>query len=364
MIDVITTCEVFNSFNSFLYKEEKIKHLTDNELKELICSYYENELSIGELRKKYQLVGVKGDLHSIFPVVLIDKYCRFCDITLKVKWKKRSHSVVHEILCSKCEREDSYSINVKYLSHLSLRDFLIMHSILISCFDAHSKLILGIDDKVELIFPTKDYGEEVIKYLVDHNRLSIKKGLNEYIDKENYLSNQFSLLINSAQENMNDIFNLLDSSLWERLIEQFDEFEKIALWIELNVEECVRYIIYKVGLLKIDIGSIDLQRSRFRYLLQHFSVLQIWRIIDEAFVKVINTNLCVEGRIFSNALAITIEEISNKAIVRNIKIVNRQKPIELSSCLMSLILYNDILYLGDLAYREKPNVALLKKPPY
>jgi len=375
--------ELFDIFEKFVHTDVTKNDLSDDELKELIIKYYDLKTPVKELKKEYRLESFNMAIHKTFPTFSSNILCPNCQLNLTVEWIDRANKNMFLVVCYKCghihdnqkcdcrscmkdsgisenhivsESLSDNQISEDIINNLKLRDYLILSSIL-RVYDDYPMRSISIPlEKLEIIFPTMQYGMHIMDDLIQR-KIFVLESLDTVtiIKGKLFFGSKFT-----AESNIRVIKILKDLSY--KILYDYEKYDKLNLWNELAVKEITQYYEYNMSKMEIK-HEVELEEVLlFQDLLRNFSVAQIWGIISKAIAFV--TKQYEDGGISKDSITKRIlfscEQNANRAISSNWILPNYYRPFEVPSSILCKIFYNELLGIGELGILEKPSLEFIK----
>lgn len=396
---------------------DKLKHLTEEEINEVIFFYEEGNLKVKEIVEEYNIdISSASSLITILPLVKTEEICEICGGNLLRKIKRRSEvfpskerecssckHVTNSYLpcnCEKCKKiraeklmiekmeldrikqkkydlMDSYSQNIEKVdeSYLSLKSLINLGVLLRYCISEDYQYIKPFEKKEFPMTPYIERDRDIYHDLID-NRIIIPIADKNLLDSVNLTGEDKSNFVFNFYK-MKYSLNIYSKSTKFELIEQFispntDRITKeyypyaLELWRGVAKEEVREYLI--VTLEKLRIFDIKIGEKTDRILaklVKSFSTNKIHYIIWK--VKKDVTDKAYEYRIkqekMFDLLISGIENYSERIIANKWEInckFNRSTP----QSMLSKLMFNHILKIGDSGFNEIPNQDTIDRRYY
>jgi len=376
--------------------QEKLSHLTQEQIEELMKRYYNNEKN-DLLIEEYNIDIRNSLLSKTFPLKEHKNIvCPFCDIPMLSYRESKSTSSWHkeEIFCQECSHKHNISFcnclnckkNKEILQEIQRQEKKLLDNekieILLSTFIYESEDSIDLDtltikDKLYIsallrtslsedleyinpisstnlkLAPTKKYKMNLISYLRENNFIlfSPNTALDSVIieDEEiiSYYPMDVTFKLNIDLDNYEEhIQNLLHLDI----IEDIDSELKIQLWSEIALSECLEFLYAKMEEYNLPIDYIgDKTISALKESLKHFSTSQnfnfIWRTVKNAAAFYQKDKISKKHAV--NTIAGGILRSCEKAKAENWEVKGYGRDYNYPQSLISEIFFDTILEIGD-----------------
>lgn len=384
-----------------------LNHLSDDKIFELLQRYYAEETESG-LKAEFNIKH-DGELSMLFPLYETNN-CRMCG---SIKWislysreevKKYESYVPSDSLinCTQCRHVESIECqcdtvdclaerktkkdeekervsqweklqkiclpkyqDAKMDSELTLEERLYLGLFIKVCQNNQNDL-LSFEDvwKNQPPTPTESLFMYVFAYLIEKKLIipSIKSSKETfYFTKEGEVEFKEKLAkywvnVNREHEEYEEfVVNLIHpkSSLF-----YIDKDFCFEIWKRIGIAESVNYMEQRFKRLKFEFIPGKREYQLFTYLIEHYSIKQIFYIIHRTTERKAGEYLegKIDKKVYQNHVIQYCENYSKNAVMQNWNIIyyHRNTP---ESQLTSMV-FNDVLGIGDLAYEVVPTKDL------
>ncbi len=374
---------------------DKLAHLSTNELHELIDRYYKRE-KVTVLIKDYNIDTTPNSLVHLFPPKEIDELCPFCNVKLILEYQSRERSWQNSPYCPNCNHQkDRYCrcVNCKMAEQLRIKieqqeaqDFLQSlfydstkyQKVDIESFSFEEKIYIGallregISEDFNFInpiasfdnplAPTPTFISEIINILADKKAIAVHPESNLYCfkDKEGnykYLPLEVKWVLNIQKKGV-DYISLIESLITPDEM-NFSNEEAYQLWKKISLHEVLEYLCYKIGkVFKIEYNAGKKTITVINDLLREYSVSQIYTIIGSSIGKAASFKLEF-GAIPNHAANTVIGKAQNyaeRAKVKNWDILKSGRLKDCPESALSMYFFERVLKIGYVGFDEKPRI--------
>lgn len=390
--------------------DERLKHIPNDSIVELIKKYYDG-IKVSDLLEEYKINANPSQLYTLFPPLKLEDKCNVCNAHIIYYFKsKTAHSYssfsnrmnTTNTECGVCGhkensfcncgfcisernriREEEEEKRKKFLAkkkeiidrvynediwekvsemNLGLEERLYLAVIMRSSLSEGGTYIEALNDRIDLLAPTDKFRKELVKtlykqhILVPHTNsdlnafdISEEDGVSYYIYRVNYRIN-----IEPVDNNYEAMVKRLmypDSDIFEE-----DEDFCFTMWKKIALQECLEYLLYRMDKVGYSFNPGEKTITVLEHLLENFSVAQIYNIIYRAIAY--STARYQAGEITKvhaqNSVISSCEKQGERAIAEkwNLKPYDRIK--DLPQTLVSEIFFTSILKISELGFMEKP----------
>lgn len=386
--------------------DNRLKHLNEYEVAELIERYYNNEKTTN-LIKEYNLKIAPGTLYTIFPPEIFkDIICPVCNLPMIRERGARSSYRFNSnnIYCEKCghvegkrcsceycseiariekklkEQEQErinykkrclisevYDLNKKEkinLENLSFRSKVYLGALLRAGIEEDMKEInpiLSMDNKVS---PRIMYTTQMINNLIGSNAIVVspKSDLTAFPESDDeevtfpYTYYTFKVKYALNIEFDGDYIEEVAKIMNPEELSQEDSEEATKIWREVALEECLEYFEFQMQDVKFDAKVGDKTIAIFKELLENFSVSQIYGIIYRSVANA--TKYYQQGGVSKKQAANSVigncQRYAEKALLEKWDLRKFGRPYAVPQSILSEFLFNRVLELGELGYNIPP----------
>lgn len=386
--------------------DSRLIHLSHDEIIQLINRYFEGE-TVSKLIKDYKIKITASQLYSIFPPVKSEEKCEHCGATVVYPWGSKSssqrlianlkycikcnHNSKSDCNCEKCcenraieeaeklrmkveEEKRKRAIieetfitkmeNIHLEDELTLEDRLYLAVILRATLSEDMKSIQPNLKNIQRISPSEDFTIEILKTLIARDILVVD-GLTSDLgafeiedEKISYnilgVNYELNILPNDFEEDFNK------AGLIKRLMYPDETlFTKefcYEMWKRIALEESKQYLLYQMNKVGYSFSPGEKTNKVFEFLVENFSVSQIYNIIYRAIAN--STARYQAGEISKihaqNSVITSCEKQGERAVAEgwNLKCYGRIK--DLPESIISEVLFTSIMKISYLGFSEKP----------
>ncbi|MBM7608625.1 hypothetical protein JOD29_001872 [Lysinibacillus composti] len=388
--------------------DKRLAHLSQEQVVELIRKYYDG-VKVNNLLKEYDIKINTSMFYTIFPPIMTDEKCNHCKGTVVIPWESKSkstyinekekyciqcgHTRTWYCQCQYCEEErkrarleaeeekrqllerkkatlanllDEKNWTLHEEQNLTLEDRLFLSVILRSSLSENTMFIEPLKHKAHLLAPTIEFQAEIVKTLtarkiiVPHQLSDINAFDIVFEDDDEKV--RYSTYDVRYRINVKGIDNNYDAMIKRILYPDFsgdEDFKMFCydMWKKLALKECIEYLLYQMQRVGYSFSPGEKTIRVFEYLLEHYSVAQIYGIIFSSVAK--STQRYQSGEITkkhaANLVITACEGYGQRAISQNWKLSNYSRIKDLPETYISQILYTTIMRIGELGFIEKPN---------
>ena len=301
---------------------EKLSHLSQAQVNELIRRYYSNE-KIADLIKEYAIKVQPSQLVKEFPANIHEIICEYCSHNMVSYYQsKNSHPSESEPKCPNCGHIDSDSCYCKNcranaaaiqqkqiavqreyikgyihslnISSVSLRDLSFEEKVYLGAFVREGisedfNYINPIETFINPLAPTQRLQDEILVSLSRSKRLLVlspHSDINCFPDLEvssgnlSYYPTMVKWSLNVIEDGINKV------PLVEKVMNPSEEYgaeEQYMLWRKIALEESIEYLVFSIkNVLKTDYTVGEKTVAVLSDILNNFSVSQVYGIIYSA----------------------------------------------------------------------------------
>ncbi|TAH59727.1 MAG: hypothetical protein EWM50_07560 [Gottschalkiaceae bacterium] len=392
----------------FIKNDEKIAHLSDEQIEELIRRYYSNE-NAGSLVEEYDINISPSRLYTIFPPeICYEQICPNCNIPMvKDRKSKSSYSYrrnnkndfycylcghitnLQRCRCSNCiirrENEAERRAEEKRLEELrkrqlisetyslgksikiefdsiSFRDRVYLGSLLRACLSEDLTTIYSVESCDRSLAPLEDMRRELVLSLSNKNIIVVSpdspiEAFTEsediefpnvyYIYKVNYhLNIEF---LGDKQEFISKIINPVEFD------KEYSD-EAYIMWKDIALAECLEYFNYQMKSVNFNFNPGDKTLAVFNDLLSKYSVSQIYGIIYKSIAQA--TKFYQEGNVgkkqAANSVIGNCQRFGERAEINGWDLTKYRRTKECPQTMISEFFFNRVLRIGDNGFNMPP----------
>ncbi|GED19907.1 hypothetical protein [Kurthia gibsonii] len=389
----------FNNIN------KNLKHLSNEQIVEVIEKYYRNE-KIQDILDEYKISTTPSTLIKTFPTKFVDEKCEKCGCQLVVKFKSKSSMYEKEkVNCLQCGHDKNKRFcncrlckaehKVMFLEkeeqlkkalqekiekvqnalesnevlkiledNLTLEDRLYM-SALLRCSLSEDMSIINPLGKIDRILaPTEKFVQEIIKTLVARKiiKVSRESSLDAFdIRVDETGAEGVTYRIYDAKYEINVISEDGDyGALIKRLMypnpEIFDEEFCYEMWKKVALKESEEYLLYEMRKVGYNFTPGEKTYRVLENLLDQFSIGQIYNIIYRA---VANSTRRYQAKEITkihaqNSVIASCELQGERAVAENWTLKAYSRRIDVPQSIISEVLFNSIMQISTLGFSEVP----------
>lgn len=386
--------------------DSRLVHLSQDEIVQLINRYFDGE-TVSKLIKEYKIKITPSHLYSIFPPVKSDEKCEHCNSPVVYPWGSKSWSerlIINQKYCISCNHNGRSNCNCQkcfelreieeaekarirreeekkkrdiitraflskkenmYLeSELTMEDRLYLAVVLRACLSEDLKSIHPNLKNIERMSPTPEFTIEILKTLIARDILIVNgatSDLNAFQieDKKiSYIPAAVKYDLNIVADDFEDDFS--NSSLIKKLIypdpSLFSKEFCYEMWKRVALEESKQYLLHQMNKVGYSFNPGEKTNKVLEYLIENFSVSQIYNIIYRAIAN--STARYQAGEITKihaqNSVITSCEKQGERAVAEgwNLKGYGRIK--DLPETIISEVLFTSIMKISYLGFSEKP----------
>lgn len=389
----------FNNIN------KNLKHLSNEQIVEVIEKYYRNE-KIQDILDEYKISTTPSTLIKTFPTKFVDEKCEKCGCQLVVKFKSKSSmyekekvnclqcghdknkrfcncrlcKAEHKVMFLKKEEQLKKALQEKIEKvqnalesnevlkiledNLTLEDRLYM-SALLRCSLSEDMSIINPLGKIDRILaPTEKFVQEIIKTLVARKiiKVSRESSLDAFdIRVDETGAEGVTYRIYDAKYEINVISEDGDyGALIKRLMypnpEIFDEEFCYEMWKKVALKESEEYLLYEMRKVGYNFTPGEKTYRVLENLLDQFSIGQIYNIIYRA---VANSTRRYQAKEITkihaqNSVIASCELQGERAVAENWTLKAYSRRIDVPQSIISEVLFNSIMQISTLGFSEVP----------
>ncbi|PLV58576.1 hypothetical protein [Brachyspira pilosicoli] len=382
-----------------MYKD--LSHLNEKDLNILIEKYYSENITVQEILEEYKLDIQASKLYTYFPPIVFKKYeCIYCKSYMVANRHSKTYGdkyYTSDLYCPNCNhRYDDKFCNCEHCKQVLLDKEISKQEMIFETYNTFSidsiifeklsfinKIYLGaivralISEDLDYIkelelsnvklSPYNNFDFEIYRQLTKEKILLVSPFSNinafedsdkfpnvYYIDKVQYLIN-ISKIDDSLEKTIETIINPEYFTL-----DNVDE--AYNLWIEIAINECIEYLMYRIDKVKFKFNPAKKTYSLFKLLLNNFSVSQIYNIIYRSVASASQDYLerGISKEHAANCIIGACERYANKALMKGWNIESYGRNYDLRQSEISEFFFNKVIKIGDLGFNIAPNIEFLR----
>lgn len=366
---------------------EKLQHLNQDQLEDLINSYYSESKNVEELIDEYDIDITPSSLYKYLPPEkLEDEFCEHCgNYMYKSRESKSSyrynigtpycincgHKNIQTCNCKTCneirkdiaQEKKKKIINCynpdKYdtvdIDQLDFRKRVYLGSLVRYCLSEDTSHLLSINE-VDVELMPNDNSTQIVRHLFRERIISpyIYSDIAAFEDNEEfpntfYLSRvKYNLNIEYDIDKSNTLYELKNPNI------EIDIDEAFNMWNEIGLNECLEYLDYQMEKVDFDFNPGDKTILVMKELLKDFSISQVFAIIHSAIRS--SSKYYLEKRIpkkqAANSVITNCENYRDRAILENWNVRHYSRPWDLPQSGLSEFLFNKVLKIGNKYFDE------------
>jgi hypothetical protein len=374
---------------------EKLSHLTKDEINELIEFYYLGE-NIEELITTYKINTDKHYLTYLFPPQVLEGIkCKYCGSPMWQDRSSRSNGNNNIAYCPNCKHKDtSYcpcencrKLQQKLLQKQNeIKRINLLKKINIDFYNPLDYYEISDEYKIYLGALVRTGLSENLEYIIPLDFFSEKFTPSSDFDKEIvdklYYSHVIEISPHSSLDCFTDVtgegnfkfypkkvcwyINLYYIDTTEQFLSKLINYEEpienkdllLELWRKISLLECLEYLDYQLELVNLNYDTGDKTKIVFEELLNNFSAGQIYGIIWSGVTNAVRFHREKHPPVQNAAKAVitNCQKYGEKALIEkwNVKTFSRIKELPQSS--FSKYLFNRVLKIGDEGFNLKPDI--------
>ena len=385
--------------------DNKIAHLTEQQINELIEKYYGGGKA-KDIIKEYNINVPISKLYTVFPPLKCEnEVCEYCghamyeerqskaNVNGSYPWfkpKKYCLNCGHEIdsscHCEQCqkkrneereriirEREEAFKIkkelirqkfyyddfDAKSINELTTRERILLGSLLRVGLSEDMKKIENMANKELKLAPTYEYTNEIIEELLEHRIILVNPDseISAFSDNiETFDIYKVQFLINLKKDEFEESVSIIFSGNYSEI----NKDEILVIWRELAISEIFEYLIISMERVNFNFNPGKKTIEVFNDLLNNFSVSQICQMIYNGIARA--TKYFQEGRITkkhaANSVITNCQAYGERAILGNWEVKGYYRDRDCKESALSQYLFSKILKIGDAGFNTKPTIIV------
>lgn len=308
---------------------EKLRHLTMEQIEELINEYY-SQKSISYLLEKYQIKVRNSELMNLFPPEIIpNAHCKYCKAQMyRIRVSRSSLNTQEPSLCFVCNHRDTSSCSCKSCQNiqrekvkteleikvaairenyniesraidrqpneLTLKEALFLLAFFFLSPEGDADTVSPIRE-LRALSPTAEFDSLIINTLRQHEliRVDPNSSIDAFVFENGALTNSYysyrvSWILTIGENNLEasefitELQSIVKTGNWP--LDWYPDIED--LWCFISLHECLQILEYQADQHDLVAPSGEKTRLLFQDLLTDFSVAQIqnfiWRAVKDA----------------------------------------------------------------------------------
>ena len=372
---------------------EKLNHLNDQEIEELVNRYYQGE-KVSDLIKQFKIDVIPSKLVSTFPALITNIECIHCgDIKLEKRRVSRSSLQTSKASCPICKHKNDgicYCENcrknrqelkkdhqqfcreiireeydLRGLMPRPLDELTFENTFNLFCLFRHSvseDLIysdpFGFNDVP--LSPTGDYSMNMLRNLLRANLVAIdpESALDAFVIDEvlNTANSYYPSRVNwivlpnlNVVEKRRYLKSVSDALLKDNWHDEWSK-ESNRLAFEIAKQECIEYLQYSANVRDIPITKVgDKTNSIIENVLEDYSVGQIFNLIFQASMSTVDFMVREDIPKYKarNLVIGAIQRKADKARANGWQIKNSRRDFNCPQSIVSSVMFTTILEFGE-----------------
>lgn len=357
-------------------KNFKLQHLSDVEVQKLIERYYNKE-KIQDLIIEYNIECRDSELVKLFPPKVLDTFCPYCNEQMIENYVSRSQGKLYKetIYCPKCNhiyvdkncscdncitlKKEIVSKKDKKVENLNYEDITDIEKIYLASIlrgmeyneiDENKIVFKPLNSSENKIAPTYEFEIEILTKLFDQGIISISGDSDIKAFTGNLVDEDFgeSFYLSKVQYNLNIKYESCIVS--PNINVTNDNIKDLYALVRLVVlDECYEYLLHQMEKIRFSFVPGKTTKEVFNELLDKFSLGQVYSIIYNSITNA--TRYYQEGNVSkkqaANSVITRCRAYGERAIANNWEIRVYSRPYECKQSLLSELLFNKIIKIGD-----------------
>jgi len=379
---------------------EKLSHLSEKQVQELIERYYDKE-KVSDLISDYNLKFRPSQLVKHFPPEVLEKKCTYCDFNLikpRVSRDYQSWKTIPEY-CPNCGHEDSGICSCQsckalewhqkdrerqekqdfidiWLNHedeekidlddLSFTDKVFLGALLREGISEDYNYIKAIERFITPLTPTLEFRSEIINRLSEIGAIVIHQSTDsefiEIVDYEEgnyrYYTYKVKWTLNVQSNELNKV-SLVDSIINPSDIGNEDCEEAFLLWKKIALYESIEYFEHSVNnILGIDYNIGDKTRTVLNDLTTDYSVSQIYGILYKSTNNALRfqAERGVSMKHASNTIVGNAQSFAERARINKWELQKYNRIKDCPQSALSRFFFERIIKIGFDGFNEIPSL--------
>lgn len=376
---------------------DKLSHLSEKQIQELIERYYSKKDRVKDLIKEYNIKTTPSQLCNLFPPKKTNEICPYCNINFVISYQSRDYywgnkssfcpicEHIEDTFCKcyNCQKKEQKRIqserqskieflqtvlhidesNKIELDNLSFEEKVYLGAFLREGISEDYNYIKPIESFINPLAPTKDFTKEIIEILIEKEFIVIHpdsdtdcfNSIDYDTGRYSYYFYKVKWALNIYQEGVNKI-PLIESLIMPTDINNSEE--AYLLWKKISLYEVLEYFIYSVNnVLDVEYGIGEKTTSIFNDLLNDFSVSQIYTIIYRSVNNALRFRVekDVSTKHAANTIIGSAQSFAERAKINGWNIQKYHRVKECPESVLSRFFFERILSIGYAGFDEKPH---------
>ena len=394
-------------------KSEKISHLSNDEIEQLIKDYY-NNCKIKDIIETYKIDCQPSSFRKILPTIETVELCHYCKHTLQIQYLPRNYSLNNtRLICPECghepenehcrcntcteraiqeklekqQKQQEQALKIKRENERVLRELLYSpknQEIDIDTLSFEERVYVGavlregIDEGYNIIKPFSQFrtpiaptpilSREITDTLYKsriiriHPETPLECFTDIDIEKKSFsfYTNEVYWLLNLKSTYLEKV-TIIDSLI--NPFEQTNAYEAYCLWRKIALNECLEYLLHNIEtVFNITYKVGEKTNGVLNDLLNEYSVGQIYYLIYNATNKALRfkEENCVGNNHAANAIIGYMQSLGERAQNYHWILNNYSRVKDCPQSLVSKFFFERILKINEMGFTQKPQIIDIK----
>lgn len=377
--------------------DNRLVHLNDKQIEELIERYYNKE-NIKSLLEEFNIDIKPNQLVKTFPPKITDEVCPYCNVHLTIQYTARDYKQYKNTLscpscghekngfchCKNCQEGEKIRVqNDKQKKQESLESLLQIdenEKVDYNTLSFEEKVYLGtflregisedfnyikpIQNFVNQLAPTNDLTNEIISLLRERRIIVIHPNSDsDFFEDINFETGSFRFYqskvkwaLNVKKDGVNKV-PLVESIINPNHI--ISSEESYLLWKKIALHETLEYFYHSINnILGVEYSPGEKTISIFNDLLNEFSVSQIYTIIYRSTNNALRFQVekDVSRKHAANTIIGNAQSFAERATIKKWDIQRYNRLKECPESALSKFFFERVLKIGSAGFNEKPRI--------
>ena len=381
---------------------DKLAHLTEIQVEELIKRYYNKE-KVKYLIEEYGIDAKPSQLVKLFPPVITEKICPYCNTNLIIKRFSRDNVWDNKFaICPSCGHEESDSCHCKNckekerlrlqnerqekqealqsllyidedkkvdLDSLSFEDKIYLGAFLREGISEDFNYVKSINCFHNPLAPTKDFTSEILGILREKRLIDVHPDSDpEYFEEIDIETGNVRFHLGKVKWALNVKKEGFDNvQLVNSLINpdySIEPEESYKIWRKISLHEALEYFYYSVkNILGVEYSPGEKTIATLSDLINDYSVSQIYMIIYKSTNNALRfqAERGVNRKHASNTIVGNAQNFAERAKVNKWDLVRYSRLRELPESALSKFFFERILKIGYKGFNERPRLIQIEE---
>lgn len=391
------------------YISSELNHLEEDEIRELMKSYYTNTHKNDDLIEKYNLNVRNTELYKVFPpIVYEDKFCIYCKSNMITERPSKSNYYINDlnkigVYCPNCKHEfnqdkcrcdtctllreekkkaeeiekrklikkvyDLSKNNPRKYEDLNIYEKLYLTTLAREGLNEDMTMIQPISTFDRKLAPTDKYQKHIIDFLIDNNiiRPHPDSPIEAFKQDDNFPNTYYTYAVYYHINLRSDKFS--HSEMLQRIITPYEE-DVVAeietlynIWIEIAMEEVKENLLYNMEAVGFDYNIGEKTKKIIKELLNNFSVGQIFYMNYRASNNALRfyNEKNVTRKHAANSVIGNIQRYAEKVIANGWDVTQYRRPYDTPQTTISEVFFNRYLKIAEKGFYETPSMEIIKE---